>query len=61
MVERRHNGQPNTSSLTTENSTVSLRRQQSDNLGEQHLVMIMSPELKFVVYHGTKLCLVCGQ
>jgi len=50
MVEGRHTGQPCTSGLTLENSMVSLRRQGSNYLGEQAVVMVMSLGLKFGVY-----------
>ena len=49
-VEGRHTSQPSTSSLTTENSVASHRRQQSKNLSEQVLVVITSPGLKFSAY-----------
>ncbi len=60
MVEGRHTVQPSTSSLTTENSMASLKRQWSDNLSEQVLVMITSPGLKFIAY-STELCLVVSR
>jgi len=47
MVERRHAGQPSTSSLTTENSAASRRGQRSKNLSEQVLVVITIAGLKF--------------
>ena len=49
-MKRRHTSQPGTSSLTTENNTVSLRTQGSDYLSEQVMVVFHSPSLKFAVY-----------
>jgi len=40
--------------LTTDNSMVSLRRQGSEYLGEQVMMLILSPGSKFVAY-STKL------
>jgi len=50
----RYAGQPTTSSLNMENSTVSLRRQRSDYLGEQVIVLFLSLGSNFVAY-STKL------
>jgi len=55
MVERRHAGQPSTSSLTMENSAASRRGQRSKNLSEQVLVVITIPGLKFRADSGELL------
>jgi len=48
VVKRRHAGQPHTSGLTMENSMVSLRRQESDYLGEQAIVLVLGPGSEFI-------------
>jgi len=50
MVKGRHTSQPGTSSLATEDSAASLRRQGSDYLSEQVEVLILSPGAKFATY-----------
>jgi len=54
MVKQRHTSQPGTSSMTMENSMASLRRQGSDYLSEQVIVVFCSPGSKFAAY-STKL------